>query len=110
MPYTRHGHAYGTLKPNEPKPSVIARCGGLVICDTCKNERDRSLRQLIWYKADPDNPTSGYWPDCGTCQLKLGDPSIRATCASVGIEHNKDTDQMLYEYLNTYHANGHWTS
>lgn len=40
MPYTRHGHAYGIMNLDEPKPIRIARCGGPAICDVCKTEID----------------------------------------------------------------------
>jgi hypothetical protein len=32
---------------------------------------------------------------------------LRMSCASVGIEYNKSTDQMLNEYMAGYHKRGH---
>jgi hypothetical protein len=44
MPYTRHGHAYGLVNADEPKPSLIARCGGPAICTVCATEIEEALK------------------------------------------------------------------
>lgn len=33
--------------------------------------------------------------------------TLREACASVGIEHNKSTDQMMFEYIRAFHDRGH---
>jgi hypothetical protein len=38
MPYTSHGHAYGTVDANEPRPTLVARCGGPGLCTSCSLE------------------------------------------------------------------------
>ena len=51
--------------------------------------------------------------NCPKCLLYLfkdgtrGYLILRTACASVGIEHNKSTDQMLDEYIAYYHERGH---
>jgi hypothetical protein len=60
--------------------------------------------KLKWYLTGEDDDLL---PDCQMCVEKLNDQSLIYACASVGIEYNKDTDQMLYEYLNQYHAKDH---
>jgi hypothetical protein len=35
MPYTRHGHAFGIINVDEPRPRTVARCGGPAICSPC---------------------------------------------------------------------------
>lgn len=38
MAYTSHGHAYGIIDTDQPRPTVIARCGGPRLCKTCSRE------------------------------------------------------------------------
>ncbi|WP_055477592.1 hypothetical protein [Sphaerimonospora mesophila] len=38
MPYTRHGHPYGVIDTSQPKPTAVARCGGLGLCKVCREE------------------------------------------------------------------------
>ncbi|MEV8439170.1 hypothetical protein AB0425_17485 [Actinosynnema sp. NPDC051121] len=38
MPYTRHGHWFGEGEPTEPKPKLVARCGGPSICSNCAQD------------------------------------------------------------------------
>lgn len=38
MPYTSHGHPYGTVSPDEPRPVLVARCGGPPMCAQCARE------------------------------------------------------------------------
>ena len=44
--------------------------------------------------------------ECADCQDVVDDALIHA-CASVGIEHGMDTDQMLYHWLAAYHRAEH---
>jgi hypothetical protein len=44
-------------------------------------------------------------PDCLTWWSSQ--PNLTAACASVGIEHGKDTVQMIREYLAGYHQRHH---
>jgi len=51
--------------------------------------------------------------DCPDCIAYLfrdgvwGYMRLRGACASVGIEHDKDTDQMMREYIQAHHDGGH---
>jgi hypothetical protein len=46
--------------------------------------------------------------ECGDCmEHRFATPGLAEACASVGIEHGKTTDQMLYEYLSGYHHRSH---
>jgi hypothetical protein len=38
MPYTSHGHAYGVIDTDQPRPTHIARCGGPGLCKKCAVE------------------------------------------------------------------------
>lgn len=38
MPYTTHGHALPGTTPGEPKPQMVARCGGPELCAACSRE------------------------------------------------------------------------
>ena len=38
MPYTSHGHAYGLINADEPKPRTVVRCGGPYMCPECARE------------------------------------------------------------------------
>ena len=40
MPYTSHGHAYGLIDVDQPRPRSVARCGGPRLCAKCKGEAD----------------------------------------------------------------------
>lgn len=51
--------------------------------------------------------------DCGPCMAYYYAPEnthLPEACASVGIEHGKSTDQMLFEFLGAYHFRGHKTT
>lgn len=48
--------------------------------------------------------------DCAPCMAHYYDPvnvHLAGACASVGIEHGKSTQQMLFEYLAAFHVRGH---
>lgn len=46
--------------------------------------------------------------DCDDCaEYWQTHPYLTAACASVGIEHGKDTTQMLREYFAGFHQRGH---
>lgn len=50
------------------------------------------------------------WTDCPECARYFEQhPLIVAACASVGIEHNKSTRQMMVEYFIELHARDHFT-
>jgi hypothetical protein len=38
MPYTSHGHAFGWVNTDEPRPPSGARCGGPRLCKKCVAE------------------------------------------------------------------------
>lgn len=38
MPYTSHGHWFGPGEPTEPRPQLVAKCGGPGICGDCVHE------------------------------------------------------------------------
>ncbi|SET49616.1 hypothetical protein [Nonomuraea wenchangensis] len=38
MPYTSHGHAYGVIDTDQPRPTLVARCGGPRLCKKCATE------------------------------------------------------------------------
>lgn len=38
MPYTSHGHPYGWINVDEPRPKSRARCGGPRMCKKCAAE------------------------------------------------------------------------
>lgn len=38
MPYTSHGHWFGPGEPAEPRPQLVARCGGPALCSECWDE------------------------------------------------------------------------
>lgn len=46
--------------------------------------------------------------DCEECARFLDEkPHLIGAAASVGIEQNKSTEQMLLDYLRAYHKRGH---
>lgn len=61
-------------------------------------------KPLEWY--DDEGGKLGI-PTCVECFEKMTEPGLIEACASVGIEHGKSTGQMVYEYINSYHAGGH---
>lgn len=38
MPFTRHGHPFGVIDTDEPRPNSVARCGGPGLCRECSAE------------------------------------------------------------------------
>jgi hypothetical protein len=47
---------------------------------------------------------------CGDCLTHAMNPLLAEACASVGIEHGKATEAMLWDYLVQYHERGHQVS
>lgn len=46
--------------------------------------------------------------ECGECMAhRLSTPGLAEACASVGIEHGRSTDAMLWDYLALFHERGH---
>lgn len=46
--------------------------------------------------------------DCPECMAYLdSQPHLIASCASVGISHNKSTSEMVVIFLSGYHNRGH---
>ncbi|HEX9991372.1 MAG TPA: hypothetical protein VGB14_00450 [Acidimicrobiales bacterium] len=62
-----------------------------------------ATKALRWY----DDGFGGQWPDCDACLARLREPGLRASCASVGIEHGKSTVDVLADYLDLFHRRGH---
>jgi hypothetical protein len=47
-------------------------------------------------------------PDCADCLLFIcNTPMLVEACASVGIEHGKNTGEMAREVIASYHFGGH---
>jgi hypothetical protein len=59
-------------------------------------------KPLVWIDAGDDRII----PDCMKCMDALT-PMLMEACASVGIEHNRSTDDMARQYLAEYHARNH---
>jgi len=45
--------------------------------------------------------------NCPQCEHKRTDPLLIGACASVGIEHDTDTAEMVDQYLTDYHERNH---
>lgn len=54
-------------------------------------------------------PAVPYDPDrCAPCmEYQFMTPGLAEACASVGIEHGRDSGAMLFDVLAAYHRNGH---
>jgi hypothetical protein len=59
MPYTSHGHPYGVVDTDEPKPVVVARCGGPGLCQLCSVQAG----QLKERPGDQPLPVKNDYPD-----------------------------------------------
>ena len=46
-------------------------------------------------------------PVCDECVKYMMQPGLIEACASVGIEHNKSTSEMLRDVVNSYHDSKH---
>ncbi|CAL9606944.1 hypothetical protein SUDANB95_05508 [Actinosynnema sp. ALI-1.44] len=80
MPYTRHGHWFGSGRPTEPRP-VRTACGGSVLCGDCAADVDRANqadpRRFYLQRAVDISGSSGtgrvadgvLWPD-GSATLR----------------------------------------
>lgn len=55
MPYTRHGHPYGTVDTAEPRPRMVARCGGPRLCAECALDADQRGDPPL-HEDDPTRP------------------------------------------------------
>ena len=62
-----------------------------------------------WMKMKPRDAAKDWSPmDCPKC-MEYWDrqPCLAAACASVGIEHGKSMEQMLFEFFESFHERGH---
>ena len=55
MSYTSHGYWVGPGEPTEPRPQLIARCGGPGMCAQCAREAlqaDEGIRPVVIRRGD----------------------------------------------------------
>jgi hypothetical protein len=89
MPYTSHGHAYGVIDTDHPRPSLVARCGGPASCPMCKAEAHEG--SPVANATNPDAAEEPFgaatfvaqaatWKDPGTAaEASVGAKADRAT-------------------------------
>jgi hypothetical protein len=58
MPYTSHGHPFGTINVDEPRPTARVRCGGVGMCLICAFEASKPTEHIPLprsLQAEPDS-------------------------------------------------------
>lgn len=72
MPYTSHGHAYGVIDTDQPRPAAVARCGGPGLCSVCAREAGRDVRPSRAYRRFRKRPVevvAVQWTGDNTAEL-----------------------------------------